>query len=38
VRVGDASLQMPRRETAILEHLMRRLDRVVPKEMLEDIT
>jgi DNA-binding response OmpR family regulator len=36
VRVGDSSLPMPRRETAILEHLMRRLDRVVPKEMLED--
>jgi DNA-binding response OmpR family regulator len=36
VRVGDFSLPMPRRETAILEHLMRRLDRVVPKETLED--
>ena len=27
---------MPRRESAILEHLMRRLGRVVPKETLED--
>jgi DNA-binding response OmpR family regulator len=36
VRVRDSSLPMPRREIAILEHLMRRLDRVVPKEMLED--
>jgi DNA-binding response OmpR family regulator len=36
VRVGDASLLLPRRETAILEHLMRRLGRVVPKAVLEE--
>src|SRR5258707_12534802 len=29
VRIGDSSLSMTRREIAILEHLMRRLDRVV---------
>jgi DNA-binding response OmpR family regulator len=31
VRIGGASLVLPRRESAILEHLMRRLGRVVPK-------
>jgi DNA-binding response OmpR family regulator len=36
VRVGDTSVPLPRRESAILEHLMRRLDRVVPKTVLED--
>jgi DNA-binding response OmpR family regulator len=36
VKVGDASLLLPRRETAILEHLMRRLGRVVPKAVLEE--
>ena len=36
VRVGAASLPLPRRETAILEHLMRRLGRVVPKPVLEE--
>jgi DNA-binding response OmpR family regulator len=36
VRVGGASLAMPRRESAILEHLMRRLGRVVPKAVLEE--
>jgi DNA-binding response OmpR family regulator len=36
VRVGDTSLLLPRRETAILEHLMRRLGRVVPKAVLEE--
>jgi DNA-binding response OmpR family regulator len=36
VWVGSASLPLPRRETAILEHLMRRLGRVVPKTVLED--
>jgi DNA-binding response OmpR family regulator len=35
-RIGDLPLLMPRRESAILEHLMRRLGRVVPKETLED--
>ena len=36
VRVGAASLPLPRREGAILEHLMRRLGRVVPKTILEE--
>jgi DNA-binding response OmpR family regulator len=36
VRVNDAYIQLPRRQSAILEHLMRRLGRVVPKAVLED--
>jgi DNA-binding response OmpR family regulator len=36
VSVSGASLPLPRRETAILEHLMRRLGRVVPKSVLEE--
>jgi DNA-binding response OmpR family regulator len=36
VRVGDTGLPLPRRETAILEHLMRRLGRVIPKPLLEE--
>src|SRR5579883_2621639 len=36
VLVGDAPLPLPRRETAILEHLMRRLGRVIPKAVLEE--
>ena len=36
VRIGTASLALPRREVAILEHLMRRLGRVVPKALLEE--
>jgi len=36
VRVGSAALQLPRRECAILEHLMRRQGRVVPKSVLEE--
>lgn len=36
VRVDGVSLPMPRRECAILEHLMRRLGRVVPKAVLEE--
>jgi DNA-binding response OmpR family regulator len=36
VRVDGASLPMPRRECAVLEHLMRRLGRVVPKAVLEE--
>jgi DNA-binding response OmpR family regulator len=36
VRVGSTYLALPRRESAILEHLMRRLGRVVPKAVLED--
>jgi DNA-binding response OmpR family regulator len=35
-RVGDKGLALTRRETAILEHLMRRIGRVVPKTVLED--
>jgi len=36
VRVGTAPLAMPRHELAILEHLMRRLGRVVPRAVLEE--
>ncbi len=36
VRVGDTTLLLPRRESAILEHLMRRAGRVVPKAVLEE--
>jgi DNA-binding response OmpR family regulator len=36
VRVGTTALALPRREGAILEHLMRRLGRVVPKTVLEE--
>jgi DNA-binding response OmpR family regulator len=36
VKVGEAPLLLPRRESAILEHLMRRLGRVVPKTVLEE--
>jgi DNA-binding response OmpR family regulator len=36
VKVGEAPLLLPRRESAILEHLMRRLGRVVPKAVLEE--
>ncbi len=36
VRVGAAVLPLARQELAILEHLMRRLGRVVPKAVLED--
>ena len=36
VRVGEETIFMPRRESAILEHLMRRLGRVVPKAVLEE--
>jgi DNA-binding response OmpR family regulator len=36
VRVSGVSLSMPRRECALLEHLMRRLGRVVPKAVLEE--
>src|SRR5438046_4594312 len=36
VRVGTNYIPLPRRETAILEHLMRRLGRVVPKAVLEE--
>jgi DNA-binding response OmpR family regulator len=36
VRIADTALPLPRREIAILEHLMRRLGRVVPKAVLEE--
>lgn len=36
VRIGDQPVALPRREIAILEYLMRRLGRVVPKSVLED--
>jgi DNA-binding response OmpR family regulator len=36
VRVADSTLPLPRREGAVLEHLMRRLGRVVPKAVLEE--
>jgi DNA-binding response OmpR family regulator len=36
VMIGSVSLPLPRRESAILEHLMRRLGRVVPKLVLEE--
>ena len=36
VRVGEQVLPLPRQELAILEHLMRRLGRVVPKAVLEE--
>jgi DNA-binding response OmpR family regulator len=36
VRVGDLSLPLPRRECTILEHLLRRQGRVVPKTVLEE--
>ena len=35
-KVGDTPVALPRREIAILEHLMRRLGRVVPKAVLEE--
>ena len=36
LKVGDLPMPLPRREAAILEHLMRRLGRVVPKAVLEE--
>jgi DNA-binding response OmpR family regulator len=36
VRIDATPLQLPRRECAILEHLMRRQGRVVPKAVLEE--
>src|SRR5262249_6731342 len=36
VGVAGASLLLTRREAAVLEHLMRRLGRVVPKPILEE--
>jgi len=36
VKIEGVSLILPRRESAILEHLMRRLGRVLPKEIFEE--
>lgn len=36
VRFGDTVLAVPRRETEILEHLLRQAGRVVPKRILEE--
>jgi DNA-binding response OmpR family regulator len=36
VRIGSIPVLLTRREAAILEHLMRRLGRVVPKTLLEE--
>ena len=36
VRAGSSSISLPRHELAILEHLMRRVGRVVPRAVLED--
>jgi len=36
MRIGETVLVLPRRESAILEHLMRRAGRVVPKAVLEE--
>jgi len=36
VRIGGVPLVLPRRESAILENLMRRVGRVVPKLVLEE--
>ncbi len=36
VRINDTSLAISRREMGVLEHLMRRAGRVVPKDVLED--
>ena len=36
LRIGQTVLVLPRRESAILEHLMRRAGRVVPKTVLEE--
>ena len=36
LRIDNQPVALPRREVAILEHLMRRLGRVVPKAVLEE--
>ncbi len=36
LRIGGRPLSLPRREAAIVDHLLRRLDRVVPKAVLEE--
>jgi DNA-binding response OmpR family regulator len=35
-KIGDTAVPLSRRESAILEHLMRRLGRVVPRTVLEE--
>ena len=36
VRIDEKTISIPRRELGVLEHLMRRNGRVVPKDVLED--
>ncbi len=36
VRIGDKAITISRREMGVLEHLMRRAGRVVPKDVIED--
>jgi DNA-binding response OmpR family regulator len=36
LRIGTTVVHLPRQEVAVLEHLMRRLGRVVPKAVLEE--
>ncbi len=36
VRIGDVSVLMPRREMTVLELLLRRRGRVIPKTVFED--
>ena len=36
LRIGLTVMHLPRKELAVLEHLMRRLGRVVPKAVLEE--
>ncbi len=36
LQIGGRPLALPRREAAIVEHLLRRLNRVVPKAVLEE--
>ena len=36
VQVDERTISIPRRELGVLEHLMRRNGRVVPKDLLED--
>ena len=36
VQIGGIALLLPRQELSILEHLMRRVGRVVPKAVLEE--
>lgn len=36
IQINDCRVELSRREVAVLEHLMRRVGRVVPKELLEE--